>query len=292
VIWIIGNAGMLGRELGKAFDERGLAWVGSDRECDIRDAGALTAFAAGRSIDWICNCAAYTAVDRAEDDEKTAREINATGAGTIAAAASRLGARLVHISTDYVFDGTAGEPYAEDAPCTPLGVYGRTKAEGEVLVAGNCRQAFILRTAWLYGRHGSNFVHSMLRLMRERDVVKVVADQTGSPTWTRDLSLAIRSIIETDADSYGTYHFTDEGEITWYEFACAIRDIGRARGIVPEGRNVVPITTAEYPTRAKRPAYSVLSKQKIRATLGIVPPRWDDSLREYLAGEGATWTGR
>ena len=285
MIWIIGCAGMLGSEIASLLKGRECAWIGSDRECDIRRADDLLGFVDGRRIDWIINCAAYTSVDKAEEEFDLAWSLNAQGAGIIAGIAARLGARLIQISTDYVFDGTALTPYREDSPCNPVSAYGRTKAEGEVLVARNCPRSFIVRTAWLYGKHGPNFVRTVIRLLRERESLRVVSDQIGSPTWTRDLSNALLHIVESDSASFGTYHFTDEGEISWYEFACAIRDIGAELGLVPAGREIVPVSTAEYPTKAKRPGYSVLSKDLIASCFGIQPPFWIESLRSFLSEE-------
>jgi len=193
MIWIIGNRGMLGQELAEQLAARGIANVGSDREVSILDPEALRHFAQGVQKDTpikaIVNCAAYTAVDRAEDEAELAHALNAEGPGNIAELARSVGARFLHISTDYVFSGAASQPYREDDPIGPTGVYGRTKAEGETRVREACPDAVIIRTAWLYGKYGPNFVATMLRLMRERTELGVVADQRGTPTWARDLAL-------------------------------------------------------------------------------------------------------
>jgi dTDP-4-dehydrorhamnose reductase len=286
VIWVIGSKGMLGRELTNFLDRTGIAWVGSDRECDIRDTTALSSFASGKTIHWMINCAAYTAVDKAEEEEEAARSINATGAANIAELASRMGVKLIHLSTDYVFDGTNHRPYREDDAVNPICAYGRTKAEGEALVAARCAKSFIIRTSWLYGKHGPNFVCTMLRLMRGRESVSVVNDQKGCPTWSRDLAAAIAAICNSETERYGVYHFTDCGESTWYDFACAIRYIGRELAVIDHDVVVRPISTAAFATKAIRPAYSVLSKDLIRAQLGIEPPEWKTSLRKFLSEEG------
>jgi len=288
MIWLIGDKGMLGTELAAVLRSRGVAFVATDREVDIRDPGALRRFARDASpaapLDWIVNCSAYTAVDRAEEEEELARAVNATGAGHVAAVAQELGARLVHVSTDYVFRGDGARPYLESDPVDPAGAYGRTKAEGERLVAAACPRHFIVRTAWLYGRHGPNFVYTMLRLMRAREAVAVVADQRGTPTWSFDLAQAVAELVARDATRYGIYHFTGEGQTTWHGFAAEIQRLGRELGILPRDCAVNAITSDQYPSKVRRPAWSVLSKEKIARELGIVPPGWEASLRAFLTG--------
>ncbi len=287
MIWLIGCKGMLGTELAEVLTASGLAWAGSDRETDIRDPRALESWLAapgganGQTIDWIVNCSAYTAVDRAEDEEELARGINATGAGNIARLAASIGARLVHISTDYVFRGDGTHPYGEADPVDPQGAYGRTKAEGEALVSNLCPRNFIIRTAWLYGRHGPNFVDTMLRLMRERDSIGVVADQHGTPTWAHDLAQVIAAFVRREPASFGIYHFTNAGQATWFEFASEIQRLGLELGLLDRACRIKRLTTAEYPTKARRPAYSVLSKDKIIAA-GISVPEWKESLRSFF----------
>lgn len=287
MIWLIGNKGMLGTEVANLLTREGFSWVGSDRETDIRDPAALRgwldASAGGnrQPIDWIVNCSAYTAVDKAEDEEELARGINALGAANIARLAATIGARLIHISTDYVFRGDGTRPYMETDPVDPQGAYGRTKAEGESLVANLCPHNFTIRTAWLYGQHGPNFVDTMLRLMRERDSIGVVADQYGTPTWAFDLAQAIVAIIRREPASSGIYHFTNAGQTTWFEFATEIQCLGLAHGLLDHACSIKPLTTAEYPTKARRPAYSVLSKDKIIAA-GIALPEWKESLRKFM----------
>ncbi|MBM4164772.1 MAG: dTDP-4-dehydrorhamnose reductase [Lentisphaerae bacterium] len=287
-VWVVGCLGMLGRELKEMLVSAGFPCVGTDRECDMGDASALRTFAAGRRIGWIVNAAAYTAVDRAEDEPDEARRLNARGAANCAMIATACGARLIHLSTDYVFDGTGRRPYAEDDPVSPIGVYAQTKAEGERLVLEACPGAIILRTAWLYGRHGGNFVHTMLRLMRERDSIQVVADQFGTPTRVRSLCAVILALITRFSDASGIYHVTDGGETTWHEFASAIAEEGRRLGLIPGTCRIEPCATEAYPTRARRPAYSVLSKAKITALLGVAPTPWREALVEYLKGMQAT----
>jgi dTDP-4-dehydrorhamnose reductase len=291
-VWLIGNKGMLGTELSLLLEKTGRPFVGTDSEVDITDTAALERFAQSQQFSWIINCAAYTAVDKAEDDIETCRRLNTLGAANIAACAKNAGARLIHISTDYVFDGKgiaegAGlRPYREDDATAPSGVYGLTKRDGELAVIEKNPSSYIIRTAWLYGLYGNNFVHTMLRLMNERDEVKVVDDQRGSPTWAFDLASAVLAVI-TAADGgknvpFGIYHYTDEGNISWFDFAKEIYQQGRELGRISKNCAVKPCTSAEYPAKVKRPAYSVLDKSKIKAALGIDIPAWDTSLKEFL----------
>ncbi|MCL2880731.1 MAG: dTDP-4-dehydrorhamnose reductase [Treponema sp.] len=288
MIWLIGNKGMLGTELSLLLEQSGLPMVGTDREVDITDPDVLWNFAQPKSIDWIVNCAAYTAVDRAEDDEENCRLLNTTGAGNIARTAHRIGARLIHLSTDYVFNGRGTRPYTEEDATDPIGVYGLTKQDGEIRVREENAESYIIRTAWLYGKYGNNFVHTMLRLMKEKESVSVVNDQRGSPTWARDLAQVIVAFIRQVNDGktipYGIYHYTNEGEISWFDFAREIYNKGRSLGILTKGCEVKPCTSAEFPAKVKRPEYSVLDKAKIKKTLGIRIPAWDESLREFLYG--------
>jgi dTDP-4-dehydrorhamnose reductase len=282
VIWLIGNKGMLGTELSELLSSEKIGFVGTDRDVSILDPAALAAFAAGKRIDWIVNCAAYTAVDKAEDEPDLARELNALGPENIGKAARAIGARVLHISTDYVFDGEGKSPYREDDPVAPTGVYGRTKAEGEARLLAACPESVIVRTAWLYGKHGKNFVYTMLRIMRERGKASVVADQRGSPTWAGDLARAVVAVLRAPEPRYGIYHFTGEGETNWHEFAREIERLGREYGLLAEPAEVEPLTSAQYPSKVKRPAYSVLSKEKIKSAYGVEAPEWRSSLRAFM----------
>ncbi|MFZ4617130.1 MAG: dTDP-4-dehydrorhamnose reductase [Rectinemataceae bacterium] len=281
MIWLVGNKGMLGTELSLLLEKEGLPHVGSDRDVDILDPAALAGFAAGKGLTWIVNCAAYTAVDKAEDELELARALNAAGPENLGRLAASIGARIIHISTDYVFDGSGTRPYLESDPVMPLGAYGLTKAEGEARLMAVCPEALIVRTAWLYGAHGSNFVHSMIRLMRQREELGVVADQWGSPTWAADLARALVSIIRASGTSRGIFHFTNAGTTTWYEFAAEIEKLGREFGVIETPCRVKAIGTADYPTKTRRPAYSVLSKEKIEKTFGVRPTEWRESLRTF-----------
>lgn len=297
MIWLIGNKGMLGTELSETLSKRNLSFVGTDREVDITDPAALEAFAqnlaaSGTPVTTIINCAAYTAVDKAEDDTELCAKLNVAGPANIARLASNIGAELLHISTDYVFNGNGSRPYREDDPTDPTGVYGRTKRDGETEALAANPRTWIIRTAWLYGRHGNNFVHTMLRLMAEKNELKVVNDQRGSPTWARDLTNVIADFIELSAKaaapSYGIYHYSNEGNITWYDFANEIYTQGVASGELLDSRpfKLEPCTSAEFPAKVRRPPYSVLDKAKIAAVLsngtGRPVPDWKTSLKAFM----------
>lgn len=285
MIWVIGYKGMLGSEICRQLTENNIQFVRSDVDVDITDIEALDQFAKCWAVTWIINCAAYTAVDKAESDIELAHKLNVEGPENIAKVAKKYGAKLIHISTDYVFDGTGNTPRTEDMPVAPIGVYGVTKAKGEEAVRNNTDKYYILRTAWLYGWAGKNFVYTMIRAMNTHDAVKVVNDQKGTPTFAGDLAKVILQIIDDKTVSYGIYHVTDIGEITWGDFTNEIKKQGIEAGWINEtGKNCVvnPCTTDEYPTPAKRPAYSVLSKDKIQKTLGIKLPDWKESLSKFL----------
>ncbi|MCR4823354.1 MAG: dTDP-4-dehydrorhamnose reductase [Treponema sp.] len=283
MLWLIGCNGMLGTELARQLTENKIDFVGTDRNVDITDPQILASFAKGKSFSYIVNCSAYTAVDKAESEEELARKLNEDGPKNIANLARQIGAKVIHISTDYVFDGTGSSPYSEDMPIAPIGIYGKTKAAGEEALRQNLDQHYILRTAWLYGWAGKNFVYTMIRAMNNHESVKVVNDQKGSPTFAGDLASVIIKIIQKGNVPYGTYHCTDLGEITWWDFTNEIKKQGIEAGLVTNKDCVVnPCTTAEYPTPAKRPAYSVLSKDKIQKALGITLPHWQESLRVFL----------
>lgn len=284
MIWVVGAGGMLGRELTELLTRNGVPFVGTDRETDFTAPSVLDAFVRGKTIDWIVNCAAYTAVDKAEDEPELCRTLNAVGPQNLGALATRIGARVLHVSTDYVFDGQATVPYLESDVVHPLTVYGQTKAEGEVALLAACPESIILRTAWLYGLHGPNFVATMLRLMNERESVGVVADQYGAPTWAADLAAVMVAMLQKPPRNGGIYHASGEGLTTWHGFATAIAEEARAVGLLDPGRplEIRALDTASYPTKAKRPKWSVLSKAKLEADFGLRFPPWRESLNGYL----------
>jgi dTDP-4-dehydrorhamnose reductase len=274
---ILGAYGQLGRALQVATPADVEVWAYGADTLDITDGDAIEACLSELRPDIVVNAAAYTAVDKAESDAETARAVNATAVGTLAEGARRVGARFAHVSTDFVFDGTAGVPYSPDAEPSPLGVYGRTKLEGERLAGPD---ALIVRTAWVYAPTGENFVRTMLRLMLERSEVRVVADQIGTPTYAPSLAAALWALLGKDVT--GIYHYTDSGVASWYDFAVAIHEEARAIGLLTRTIPVIPIATVDFPTAARRPPYSLLDKQSTVAALGAPPPHWRANLRLML----------
>lgn len=274
-ILVTGAKGQLGRELQSIV---GSGWCFTDvDELDICSKEAVEAYVTSNHIDTIVNCAAYTNVDRAEDEPQEAERINSDAVALLADVARRHNIRLIHISTDYVFGGTHyNTPISEDAEPQPLGVYGTTKLMGERAVAGSGCRHVIIRTAWLYSPYGKNFVRTILRLAAERDTIRVVSDQIGSPTYAHDLALVIRDISEGRIAAEGLYHYTNEGVVSWYEFACAIVNIAGLEC------KVEACTTTEYGAKAPRPAYSVLSKAKISSVLEDEIPQWRVSLERCI----------
>lgn len=269
-ILVTGSKGQLGTELLKLLPDAVFADI---RELDITNSGSVIEFVKINGIETIINCAAYTAVDKAEDNPKIAYAINAEGPGNLAAT----GCRLIHVSTDYVFDGSGCRPYKETDPTNPVSVYGKSKLEGENKVLSQSENAIIMRTAWLYSSTGNNFLKTMLRLGRERTSVGVVVDQIGSPTFAGDLAEAICHILpRMNKDTTGIYHYTNEGVCSWYDFAWEIMN--------ESGYDcrVHPLTSNEYPTRAKRPSYSVLSKSSVKKTFDLEIPYWKESLKKCL----------
>lgn len=274
-ILVTGVNGQLGRELRKILD---YAMPGQAVYTDIEDLDLTDADAVDRALDTeeythIVNCAAFTAVDKAEADQTICYRINADAVKNLASAASRHGVKVIHISTDYVFDGKASKPYRESDKVNPLSHYGTSKRKGEMVLLSLCPDAIIIRTAWLYSPHGSNFVKTMLRLGRQQKEVRVVSDQVGTPTNASDLAEAIVAILRSRQWVPGIFHFTDEGVCSWYDFTKAIF---RAAGI--KGCKVVPINTEDYPSPVTRPQYSVLDKTLIKKTYGLEIPHWEESL--------------
>lgn len=246
------------------------------QELDICDEQAVYAYVNEHKIDIIVNCAAYTAVDKAEDNVELCDKLNNIAPGYLARAAQANGAAMIQVSTDYVFDGTAHIPYTEEEPTCPASVYGSTKLAGEQNVMDHCEKAMVIRTAWLYSIYGNNFVKTMIRLGQERDSLGVIFDQIGTPTYANDLAQAIFAAINKGVVR-GIYHFSDEGVCSWYDFTVAIH---RLAGIA--SCKVKPLHTADYPAKAPRPHYSVLDKTKIKDTFGIEIPHWEESLKRCI----------
>lgn len=245
-------------------------------ELDICNREAVHAYMAENHMDGIVNCAAYTAVDKAEDDAETCYRINRDAVKNLAEAAREYKLDIIHVSTDYVFDGKSYLPYTEVMPVNPSSVYGKSKLEGERILMEICPEAVIVRTSWLYSSFGNNFVKTMLRLGQERDMLNVIFDQVGTPTYAADLAVALLSILAAGKPAAGIYHYSNEGVCSWYDFT---RSIHRLAGI---SCDLVPIESKEYPVRTPRPHFSVLNKAKIKQTYGIEIPHWEDSLEKCI----------
>jgi len=273
---------MLGRQIADELEKNKLSFVATDMDVDITNRSSLSEFAAGKGIKWIINCSAYTAVDKAESDEAKAELINGTGAANIASVAASIEAKVIHFSTDYVFDGEKNEPYTPDDPACPASVYGKTKLSGEQQLQRLCSQYFIFRIAWLYGIHGSNFVKTMLRLFADRDSLGVIDDQYGTPTYCGTLAKNIAGLLVEDSEKYGIYHYTDEGKISWYDFANQIKTEAMARSIKINDTTIKAIPTEEYPTPARRPKNSYMDKSKVINELGFEVHNWKENLSAYF----------
>ena len=284
-ILLTGITGQVGQELKQTLTSVGEVIGVGRQEFDLSQPALIKQKIAKIKPNVIVNAAAYTAVDKSESEVELAMAINGNAPKAIAQAAQDIGATLLHISTDYVFNGQNHTPYLETDKTDPLGVYGKSKLLGEIGVR-DCDRHLILRTAWVYGSKGhGNFVKTMLRLGKDREELKVVADQVGSPSWSYDIALTITQLVDkslNDSNIRGTYHYTNSGVCSWYDFAVAIFAEAKQLGFPLAIERVLPITTADYPTPTQRPAYSVLSKVKITKTLGVYPPHWRESLRKML----------
>ena len=285
----MGHRGMLGQALHGELLALGHEVFATDREVDITSRDAVLDFAKSTRPSLILNAAAYTQVDAAETEEPTATAINGTGVRHLCEAARGTGAGMVHVSTDYVFDGTATRAYPEDAPRSPRSAYGRSKLLGELaceeLLLSQGHPCWLVRTSWLFGPGGNNFVRTLLGLMRERAEVRVVVDQRGRPTYSLDLARALSRLSGLSgaaAAPPGFYHFANDGEVSWHAFTLTIAEEARALGLALRCASVLPVSTAEYPRPAPRPAYSVLDTTRFRDVTGAPPRPWRDALREYL----------
>lgn len=273
-ILIIGAGGQLGQCLKTVAERRGITEVifPAETNANILDQPGLNLLLATEKPAFVINCAAYTAVDKAEDELELAKAVNETGAANLALACASNQATLVHVSTDFVFEGNVVKLLTENDEAKPINVYGQTKLDGEKAVIALLKEHFIIRTSWLYSEYANNFVKTMLKLGAERDVLNIIADQVGTPTYAIDLANAIFDIILLDSKSYGVYHYSNEGVTSWFDFAKAIFDISET------DVNANPIPGSAYPTKAIRPAFSVMDKSKIKTTFNIAIPYWRDSL--------------
>ena len=278
-VLVTGVRGQLGYDVVRELKKRQIEAVGVDvEEMDITDPAQTETVIREAAPDAVIHCAAYTAVDAAEDNEELCREVNARGTENVARICGEMNIKMMYISTDYVFDGKGTRPWEPDDPRDPLNVYGQTKYEGELAVEKYVKKFFTVRIAWVFGVNGKNFIKTMLNLGKTHDKLTVVNDQTGSPTYTYDLARLLADMIQTD--KYGRYHATNEGICTWYEFAC---EIFRQAGIDVE---VAPVASDEYPSKAKRPENSRMSKKKLKENGFELLPSWQDALSRYLKESG------
>ncbi len=277
-VLVTGANGQLGCALRRLLDREmpGEAIYTDKQELDLTDAAAVENFIRDNEVTHIVNCAAYTAVDRAEEEKRECALINTDAVKNLAAAADLLGAKIIHISTDYVFDGTNHRPYRESDKVNPISQYGTTKRKGETALLALAPESIIIRTAWLYSDTGHNFVKTILSLAEKQNEIRVVCDQIGTPTYARDLAEAVLAVLKSHQWVAGIYHFTDEGAASWYDFAKAILRIAGKK------TRVVPIPTEDYPTLAQRPAYSILDRSRIKATYGVEIPHWEDALTDCV----------
>ncbi|MES2268120.1 MAG: dTDP-4-dehydrorhamnose reductase [Bacteroidota bacterium] len=271
---VFGASGQLGQCFKKLAGDNGSHFFifPEEGKANILDVEGLEKLFAEHQPDYAINCAAYTAVDKAEDDAETAAKVNVTGVENLARLCSKYDTTLIHTSTDFVFKGDRSSPLKEDAEAKPINVYGQTKLDGERVIPLLLDKYFIIRTGWLYSEFANNFVKTMLKLGAERDELKVIADQAGTPTYAIDLAGFIINIIEADSTAYGVFHYSNEGIASWYDFAKAIFELSSTNV------NVIPVPTSEYKTRAVRPAYSVMDKSKVKQTFGLQIPYWRESL--------------
>jgi len=283
-VLITGKGGQLASELEKLAPEKFEVISVSRNELDITNELSVSDFIAKNKPDLVINAAAYTAVDQAETDCETAYAVNELGVMYLAQACKKIDARILHISTDFVFDGTSTSPYQTDSMHNPLNVYGASKLAGDVLLRQILPEAsVIVRTAWLYSVNGNNFVKSMLRLMQEKEKIGIIYDQIGTPTWAEGLAKWLW-VVASKAEVTGTYHWTDAGIASWYDFAVAIQELGLEKGLLSQGIPVLPIPGSEYPTAAKRPNFSVIDKASAEAVSGLNTVHWRKQLSLMMDG--------
>lgn len=281
-VLLIGSTGMLGSDLKDVLTESGFTLEAPLRVAlDITDFDSLRTYIKNSKAEIIINASAYTQVDKAEEERQLALEVNGGGPRNLALCCEEFNIKLVHVSTDYVFDGEGNVPYKETDKTNPLGFYGVTKHKGEIFIEEILKDNYlIVRTSWLYGPQGNNFVKTIIRLASEREELNIVGDQFGSPTYTVNLARAIVNLINKNAQ--GIFHYSDSGEVSWFDFAQAIAQEMNDNGMAKRVKKINPITTAEFPTPAKRPKYSVLSKDKYESVTGVKAPKWQTGLEDYF----------
>lgn len=286
MIWLIGNKGMLGSDVEKLLQAENLTYWASGRDVDITDYKVLEKFSRDKNVEWLINCSAYTRVDEAEIEKEEAFRINQGGVRNMVLLCLKKQARLIHISTDYVFDGVRSnrEFYIEEDEPNPLNVYGKSKLAGEQEIQKFLESYFIIRTAWLYGKNGPNYVKTMLRLFNEKGLIEVVNDQCGSPTYSKDLAQVIIDIVKKKSNYFGIYHYTNEGQTSWFNFAREIYIKAKKLGLLDKEKEVkfIPVSTENYLTLAKRPKNTILCKDKIKQTFNLEIRTWSEALEEFL----------
>jgi len=282
MVWLTGGNGMLGREIAEKLSAAGISYITTDAELDITDSIAVELFFKRNRLRWVINCAAYTAVDSAEEDELNAFAVNSEGVKNIAVAAEGAGVKVIHFSTDYVYPGDSTGGYIESDRTAPSSVYGRSKLSGEDELIALHPGYFIFRISWLYGPHGKNFVNTMLNLFNEKSELNVVNDQSGSPTYTGELADFIAGLVKSDSDNFGVYNFSGEGRTDWHEFASEIYRLAVKYRLTERNVKINPVDSSKYPQRAKRPACSYMLKDKLVKTFGYRPRPWRETLEEYI----------
>lgn len=282
MIWLIGKSGLLGQEIAQMLEQEKLLYIGTGHEVDITNINGLKKFANEKTFSWIINCAAYTAVDNAENDFDNASKLNHHALTNLALIAKEKNAKVIHISTDYVFDGKKNNKYTEEDIPNPLNIYGKSKYAGESeLMKWN--KSFILRTSWLFGHNKNNFVKTMLNLFNSKEELKIINDQFGLPTYTKDLAQLIKIILHKNCNQYGVFHFCNSGEkISWFDFASEIYLQARNIGLINKNIKITPIPTIDYKQTALRPHNSCLSTKKIELLLQISIPSWQNALERFF----------
>lgn len=285
MIWLIGNSGLLGQEIETMLKESDFQYAGTGHQVDITDSAAVKKFSEDKNISWIINCAAYTAVDKAENDSDNAFSLNHHALANLVRVAEEKNAKIIHFSTDYVFDGGKNGSYTENDLPNPLNVYGKSKYAGERLSA-KWEKTFIIRISWLFGHNKNNFVKKMLELFGTKEEIKVINDQFGLPTYTKDLAQVIKLLLQQNSANYGIYHYCNSGEkISWFDFATEIYRQARKVGLATKEVKIIPIPTSEYKQAALRPRNSCLSANKIIHELKISIPSWKNALERFLLVE-------
>lgn len=285
MIWLIGNSGLLGQEIEIMLKENNFQYIGSGHQIDITDIKAIKEFSKGKNFNWIINCAAYTAVDNAENDSDNAFSLNYYALTNLVHTAAEKNAKIIHFSTDYVFDGKKNESYTENDLPNPLNIYGKSKYAGEQALA-KWDKTFIIRISWLFGHNKNNFVKTMLGLFKTKEQIKVINDQFGLPTYTKDLAEVIKLLLQNNSEKYGIYHYCNSGEkISWFDFASEIYRQAINSNFPTKDIEIIPISTAKYNQSALRPHNSCMSANKIMYDLKISVPSWKDALKRFLLAE-------